>query len=187
MQAERPPLDGRAGLRRRLALLALSAALCLPALRPAAAEALDIQVSNRAFSHFALGSDRRVFGKLEFLGGIGYSSGNPLLGAISAIRFREDRQHFVAVLDTGHWLTGRVERSADGLLSGLADLEIRSMFDKNGEDENVKFRMDAEGLAIAGGELLVSFEVFHRIDAYPDPGFMEARPSRKLPLPFDRR
>ena len=187
MQAERPPLGGRAGFRRRLALLALSAALCLPALRPAMAEAIqDIPVSNRAFPHFVLGSDRRVFGKLEFLGGISYSSSNPLLGAVSAIRFREDRQHFVAVLDTGHWLTGRVERGADGLLSGLADLRIRSMFDRNGEDENVKYRMDAEGLAIARGELLVSFEVFHRIDAYPDPGFMESRPVRQLPLPFDR-
>jgi hypothetical protein len=171
----------------RLPILALSALLFLPVARPAAAEVSDVPVVNRAFSQFVLGSDQRTFGKLEFLGGISYSSGNALLGAISAIRFREDRENFVAVLDTGHWLTGRIERDAEGRLSGLADLKTRSMIDRDGQDEKVKGRMDAEGLALAKGEVLVAFEVYHRIDAYPDPGFMEARPKRRLPFPIERR
>lgn len=187
VQAERRPAAGRRGFRRRLVLLALSAALCLAPFGPAAARPDDVPVSSRAFSVFLPGSDRRVFGKLEFLGGISYASGNPLLGAVSSIRFRKDREHFVAVLDTGHWLTGRIERGADGMLLGVAGLKIRSMLDKNGQDETIKYRMDAEGLAIGKGELLVSFEGIHRIDAYPDPGFMEARPDRQLPLPIDRR
>ena len=153
----------------------------------AAADVIDLPVVNRAFSEFAIGSQKRTFGKLEFLGGLNYSSSNPLLGAVSSIRFREDHENFVAVLDTGHWLTGRVERDTEGRLSGLADLKARSMFNSEGQDENVKYQMDAEGLAIGKGELLVSYEVSHRIDAYPDPGFMEARPSRTLPLPFPRR
>ena len=168
---------------RSLAAIALSALLLLPPGGPAAAE--DVPVTSHAISRFMTGSDQRVFGRLEFLGGIAYSSVNPLLGSVSAIRFREDGQSFVAVLDTGHWLTGRVERDAEGRLSGLSGVDIRSMFDKNGRDGNRKFKMDAEGLAIRRGELLVSFEVMHRIDAYPDPGFMDARPKRRLRFPFD--
>ena len=183
MRADRAVTRRAAGPLRGLAAIVLSALLCLPLGRAAAAE--DVPVTSRAFSQFVTGSDQRVFGKLEFLGGIAYSSGNPLLGSVSAIRFREDGQHFVAVLDTGHWLTGRVERDAEGRLSGLAGVEIRSMFDRNGRDGNRKFRMDAEGLAIRKGELLTSFEVMHRIDAYPDPGFMEAKPKRRLRFPFD--
>ena len=174
-----------APLARGLRVLALSALLALPLVRPAMAEIADVPVTSRAFSQFVPGSGQRDFGKLEFLGGITYASGNALLGAVSAIRFREDRQSFVAVLDTGHWVTGRVVRDAEGRLSGLAEVKVRSMFDRDGQDENIKFKMDAEGLALRPGKALVSFEVFHRIDAYPDPGFMEARPKRRLPLPFD--
>jgi hypothetical protein len=185
VQAEPGPLTG--ALARSLPAIALSALLCLSLGRPASADISDVPVVNRAFSQFVLGSDQRVFGKLEFLGGISYSSSNPMLGAISAIRFREDRNHFVAVLDTGHWLTGRVERDAEGRLSGLADVKTRSMIDRDGQDEKVKGKMDAEGLALAKDEVLVAFEVFHRIDAYPDPGFMEARPKRRLKVPIERR
>ncbi len=171
---------------RGLAAAALAGLLCLSG--PAAAAGIeDVPVTNRVISRFKPGSDQRVFGKLEFLGGISYTSGNALLGAISAIRFREDRENFVAVLDTGHWLTGRIERDAEGRLSGLADVRARSMIDRDGEDEKVKGRMDAEGMALFRGEVLVAFEVFHRIDAYPDPGFMEARPSRRLKVPIERR
>ena len=175
------------GLLRGLHLIALSTALCLPLARPAAPDVIDLPVVNRAFSQFSLGSNQRMFGKLEFLGGISYSSSNPLLGAMSAIRFRKDRENFVAVLDTGHWLTGRIQRDAEGRLSGLADLKTESMVNSDGEDENVKYQMDAEGLAIGKGEIFVSFEALHRIDAYPDPGFMAAEPSHRLPLPFPRR
>jgi len=172
---------------RHLRRLALSTCLLLAGLQPAVDATLSVPVSSRTLSSFAFGSDKQVFGKLEFLGGLVYSSTAPLLGAVSAIRFREDREHFVAVLDTGHWLTGRVTRGSDGRLGGLADVEIRSMIDENGRDESVKARMDAEGLAIGDGELLVSYEGRHRIDAYPDPGFMEAKPSRRLPFPFPLR
>ncbi|WP_337182081.1 esterase-like activity of phytase family protein [Shinella sp.] len=171
---------------RSLPAIVLSALLCL-AVQPAAADAIEVPVSSRAITQFTRGSGQRIFGRLEFLGGIAYSSTSPLLGAVSAIRFREDRQNFVSVLDTGHWLTGRVERDAEGRLSGLADVRIRSMFSRDGGDENPKETMDAEGLAIGRGELLASFEGLHRIDAYPDPGFMEARPRRRLPLPIERR
>lgn len=172
---------------RGLVAAALSALLCLPFGRPAAAGVVDVPVTNHIISQFMPGSDQRVFGKLEFLGGISYTSGTALLGSLSAIRFREDRENFVAVLDTGHWLTGRVERDAEGRLNGLADVKTRSMIDRDGQDEKVKGRMDAEGVALVKGEVLVAFEVVHRIDAYPDPGFMEAPPKHRLKVPIERR
>jgi hypothetical protein len=187
VRAERIPRRHAGGLLRGLHLLAFTTALALPLAPVATAEIVDLPVVSRAFSEFAIGSNKRIFGKLEFLGGLSYSSSNPLLGAVSAIRFRKDHENFLAVLDTGHWLTGRIERDAEGRLGGLADLKTRSMFNSEGEDENVKYQMDAEGLAIGKGELFVSYEVVHRIDAYPDPGFMEARPTRSLPLPFPRK
>ncbi|MCO5152240.1 MULTISPECIES: esterase-like activity of phytase family protein [unclassified Shinella] len=172
---------------RGLQLLSATIALSLPLPTAATAEAVELPVTSNTITHFTFSSDQRTFGKLEFLGGISYSSSNPLLGAVSAIRFRPDHQDFVAVLDTGHWLTGRIERDAEGRLSGLADLKARSMLNDKGQDENVKYQMDAEGLALGTGEVLVSFENLHRIDAYPDPGFMEERPARRLALPIPLR
>ncbi|MDX3929742.1 MAG: esterase-like activity of phytase family protein [Shinella sp.] len=150
----------------------------------ASAQSVSVPVTGRAFSLFAVGSEARVFGKLEFLGGFTFSSSDALLGAISAIRFREDREHFVAVLDTGHWLTGKIQRDEEGRLSGLDGLAITSMLNAEGRNENEKYRMDAEGLALGHGELLVSYEQRHRIDLYPDPGFETSAPLRTLPLPF---
>ncbi|MCP8897342.1 esterase-like activity of phytase family protein [Shinella daejeonensis] len=183
MPAEPARHAARAVLRAALAGFVLS--FGLPA--AACAETLAIAVTSRPLERFLPGSDRRVFGRLEFLGGIVFSSRDPLLGAISSIRLRKDGENFVAVLDTGHWLTGRITRNAEGRLNGLADLNIRSMIDDKGRRENAKSRMDAEGLAIGRGELLVSYEFSHRIDAYPDPGFMDARPIRRLPFPFPKR
>ena len=167
----------------RHGLLALSVCLALAA--PALGDTLP--VSSRTLASFSYGTNQTVFGKLEYLGGITYSSTDPLLGAVSAIRFREDRAHFVAVLDTGHWLTGRITRDDDGKLSGLADLTVEPMLDEQGKAEPVKQRMDAEGMALGKGEVLVSYEGDHRIDAYPDPGFLTGKPKRRLSLPFPRR
>ncbi len=141
-----------------------------------------IPVKTRQIENFKIGSDQKVFGKLEFIGGIEMSSSNALLGAVSSIRFRPDGRSFVAVMDTGHWLEGRIERDAKGRLSGVSDLVGTSMMDSKGRSEQVKTRMDAEGLAFRDGEVLVSYEGFHRVDAYPDPGFAQSRPLRSIPF-----
>ncbi|WP_246752934.1 esterase-like activity of phytase family protein [Sinorhizobium sp. BG8] len=148
---------------------------------------IDVPVDSRTITAFAIGSPARVFDKLEFVGGITYSSNNALLGAVSSIRFRPDGTHFVAVLDTGHWLTGRIERDEGGALSGLADVRISPMLDAKGQESKVKYEVDAEGLALAEGKALVSYEQFHRIMAYPDPGFETSGPSGLLPLPYPTR
>jgi len=166
---------------RSLAVLLLSSALTSTS---ALARGVDLPVNCRTIENFAVGANTKTFGKLEFLGGITFSSSDKLLGAMSAIRFRPDGEGFVSVLDTGHWMTGRVVRDDAGHLSCLEGLRATSMLNAEGEDENVKYQMDAEGLAIGAGELLVSYEQFHRVDAYPDPGFADARPLRSLLIPF---
>ncbi|OJF92398.1 hypothetical protein AX760_06040 [Pararhizobium antarcticum] len=141
-----------------------------------------VPVSSRQITNFKIGSDQKRFGALEFVGGLEMSSSNALFGAMSAIRFRVDTTSFLSVLDTGHWLQGSVTRDPQGRLSGLADVTVTSMMDRQGRSERVKQMMDSEGLAFRNGQALVSFEQQHRVDVYPDPGFAQARPVASLPI-----
>ncbi|MGY5775341.1 esterase-like activity of phytase family protein [Rhizobium sp. LEGMi135b] len=137
-------------------------------------------------SKFRPGSDQTRFGALEFIGGLELSSDNALLGAVSAIRFRDDQRHFISVLDTGHWFTGAIERDQEGRLKGISDARIAPMIDRLGERDSGDGVMDAEGLALRGNHVLVSYEQYHRVDAYPDPGFEISPPDGGLPIPIPR-
>lgn len=137
-------------------------------------------------STFNSGSNETRFGALEFVGGLELSSDNVLLGAISAIRFRPDQRHFISVLDTGHWLTGAIERDQEGRLKGISDARITPMIDRHGGTDAGKGDMDAEGLALRGNHVLVSYEQYHRVDAYPDPGFEISPPDGTMPIPIPR-
>ncbi|TIX92604.1 esterase-like activity of phytase family protein [Rhizobium sp. P44RR-XXIV] len=139
-----------------------------------------------AISSFRPGSQETQFGALEFLGGLELSSDNALLGAISAIRLRPDQRQFVSVLDTGHWLTGTIERDDKGRLKGIAEARIMPMIDRYGGTDAGKGAMDAEGLALRGNHVLVGYEQNHRVDVYPDPGFEISPPDDSLPIPIPR-
>jgi len=156
------------------------------AVMPSAAATLPVSetvpVKSRQIENFKIGSDQKRFGKLEFIGGIEMSSSNALLGAISSIRFRPDRKSFLAIMDTGHWVEGEIERDEKGRLAGTSDLTVTSMIDTNGLSEQVKERMDCEGVALRDGEVLASYEGLHRVDIYPDPGFAQSPPLATLPI-----
>ncbi|MQX48420.1 esterase-like activity of phytase family protein [Sinorhizobium medicae] len=143
-----------------------------------------VPVKSRQLSQFRVGSNERLFGALEFIGGIEMTSANPLFGALSAIRFLPDGQSFVAVMDTGHWVKGAVIRDDAGGLEGLTDLTVTSITDANGEAQLEKWRVDSEGLALREGQAIVSFEQSPRIEVYPYPGFAEAKPVGQMALPF---
>lgn len=143
-----------------------------------------LSVRSRQITEFKVGSEATTFGALEFVGGIEMTSANPLLGALSAIRFRPGSDSFVAVMDTGHWVEGAVVRDEAGRLAGLTDLVVTSMTDANGVAQLEKWKADAEGLAFREGEAIVSFEQTPRVDIYPDPGFASSRPVGQLSLPF---
>ncbi|WP_275791175.1 esterase-like activity of phytase family protein [Pararhizobium gei] len=142
----------------------------------------SLPVQSRQIDTFKFGSGVTRVGKLEFIGGIEMSSSNALLGAISSIRFRPDGKHFLAVMDTGHWLEGEILRDDKGRLSGVSGVAATSMIDANGNAEQVKALMDCEGLALRAGEALVSCERRSRVDVYPDPGFAQSRPIASLPI-----
>ncbi len=146
-----------------------------------------VAVEARQIPEFRLGQANQPIGKLQFVGGLSLASDNWLFGALSSIRVRPDGQHFVMVLDTGHFLTGEITRDGNGLLSGLANVEITSMRDKLGRDDAQKYNMDSESLAFRGDDVLVSFEGLHRVDVYPGPDFVHQVPSASIPILMDPR
>lgn len=147
---------------------------------PAISFAQDaVQVRAKPISQFKSGSDQTVFGPLEFIGGIEFSSNDGRVQSLSSIRLRPDGTRFVSVLDTGEWLTGRIARDAAGRLSGLSDVAVSPILMRDGRAGS-KSASDAEGLALRDGEAFVSFEQRHRIEAYPDPGFERSKPSRDV-------
>ncbi|MGF9565670.1 esterase-like activity of phytase family protein [Neorhizobium sp. JUb45] len=148
---------------------------------------VDAPIEARAFHEFKAGNPETKFGALEFVGGLEYTSGNDLVGAVSSIRFRPDGRNFVAVLDTGHWMTGSIERDGQGRLSGMQDVRIMPMVDASGREPRSKGDIDAEGVTLRNGEAIVSFERRHRVDIYPDPGFETSRPRRTLDFLIPRR
>ncbi|RDJ09503.1 esterase-like activity of phytase family protein [Rhizobium grahamii] len=166
-----------------LIVIAIGLAAFVP---PALADG-SVEVRSRAITDFKIGSDETRFGPLEFLGGLEMVSPQRLFGSLSSIRFRQDKTHFVGVLDTGHWMTGRIERDPQGRLSGLADVAITPMTNRAGRTFEGKGHMDAEGLALHGNEILVSFEQDHRVDVYPDPGFEVSRAIDMVPIPFPKK
>lgn len=146
-----------------------------------AASTLDVTVTSRPIAVFKVGSNEKRFGRLEFVGGLIMSSSEPLFGAISSIRFMPDGKNFLAVLDTGHWMSGSIERGASGVLSGLSNVHIDPMLDRNGREAKRKVDMDAEGLALRADKALVSFEQKPRIDIYAYEDRATARPMGRLP------
>jgi len=168
----------------RVCLLAAVLAGCVSVGDPSAGGPAVIRASK--ISAFRFGSTVTKFGDLEFLGGLQMTSSNDLFGAASAIRLQPDRRHFISVLDTGHWWTGVIDRSPDGTLQGISEARITPIIDRFGKTHEGKGVMDAEGLALRGNTVLVSFEQNHRVDVYPDPGFETSPPSGFLPILMNR-
>lgn len=137
---------------------------------PAAGQEI-IEIDARPITTFEIGSSDNRFGPLEFVGGLELTSPSSDLGGMSAIRLLDDRQRFVGVMDTGMWYGGRIERDDEGRMTGIADFMVAPMRDAEGREEDRKWLVDAEGVAIDGDDILVSFERTHRVDRYSLAGF----------------
>lgn len=162
-------------------LCPVAAVLCVLYPVRMAASTLDVEVRARPISTFSVNSTQTQFGKLEFLGGLILDSSEPLFGAISSIRILSDGKTFIAVLDTGHWMRGEIERNANGVLSGLSRVKIDPMLDEQGNEAAIKSDMDAEGLALRGDRAFVSFEQIPRIQIFSSEDLSRAKPSGRLP------
>lgn len=146
-----------------------------------AAATVDVEVGARPISTFSVNSGQKQFGNLEFVGGLILDSSEPLFGAISSIRFLPDAKTFIAVLDTGHWMRGEIQRNSAGVLSGLADVKIDPMLDEQGREAARKSDMDSEGLALRGDRAFVSYEQIPRIEIFSTENLTAAKPSARLP------
>jgi hypothetical protein len=118
----------------------------------------------------------KIFGKLEYVGGLVLATKNGEMGAVSSIRLLDRGTKFISVMDTGHWATGTIERDGNGRMTGITDYRITSMKDPTGTGAHDKDDFDAESLTIGEHHVYVGFERYHRINAYPYPGFENAMP-----------
>jgi hypothetical protein len=124
------------------------------------------QIQSRQINNFKIGSTERHFGQLEFQGGLELWSGDPRFGSLSSFRFFEPGTKFIGVQDTGFVYSGSLAHDAKGAPSGFSEFRYRSIaeIEKRGEDD--KWETDAEGTAVEGNRLLISFERDHRITEY---------------------
>jgi hypothetical protein len=181
---------GRRRLAGALAAVLLSVALTAssPALEPETG-AVDIVVASRPIPRFdPNASSGSRFGAFDYVGGFAYSSRNPWLEGVSAIRMLP-ADRFLAVTDTGYWFAGTIRRDATGAPVGIGDARLAPLLDEAGRPPLRKGEADAEGLAVdAGGDALVSFERIPRIAVYADAASPFASRARLVkPLPIKRR
>lgn len=150
--------------------------------QPVKHQGQPIPVTAMQIPEFKRGAGR-IFGKLEYIGGLAMATKNGEMGAVSSIRLTDHGTKFISVMDTGHWATGTIERDAEGRPTGIADYRIIEMKDPSGNGAHDKDNFDAESLTIGDHHIYVGFERYHRINAYPYPGFVNAMPeSVQFPL-----
>ncbi|MBN9242036.1 MAG: esterase-like activity of phytase family protein [Mesorhizobium sp.] len=151
-------------MRRWTAPLAALAVLAFAA--PAAAGSASVEpiaVSSRPITQFRIGSAEKMFGPLEFAGGLEMTAPVRDFGALSAFRFLEPGAAFIGVADTGFWFFGAIEHDEAGRPSSVAGFRMQPMVDASGKAIAKKWEVDAEGLAVKDGIATVGFERNHRI------------------------
>jgi hypothetical protein len=126
-----------------------------------AAENITVEAS--PISQFKIGSTQTQFGRLKFVGGLQLSSVNKNFGSLSAFRFLDNGTQFLSVSDSGFWVSGLINRDESHKPVSMSTVVIASMTAAHTDKETQKRTTDAEGLAVNGSRLSVSFERTHRI------------------------
>jgi len=147
----------------RWTIAALFISLAVPAFADAAAPVERMEISTRPILNFRIGHDDKLFGPLEFVGGLEMTGSSRHFGALSAFRFLKPGSDFIGVADTGFWFFGSVEHDAEGRPSGISGFRMQQMVDKAGKPVSEKWHVDAEGLGVRDGIATVGFEREHRI------------------------
>ncbi len=148
------------------ALGALCAALLLAA--PAVAEPITVTAS--AIPAFEPNMPETTrFGALRFIGGLELDSSNSHFGGLSGIQVGPDGETLLMVSDLGSLFHARLTES-EGRPTGLADVELWPLGDRNGHTLGGKYGSDAESLRSAPGagldRVLVGFERDNRVIEY---------------------
>ena len=162
------------------AAIALAGALSLAGLQ-ASAEDISVTMQAATVNHFRIGSDQLQFGALTFAGGLELAADTRHFGAVSAMRFRDAGKRFIAVTDTGFWLTGEVTRDESGHPTGWTNVRMREIEGPDGKPLTNKYEADAEGLALGERQVTVGFERYHRLTDYAlDEDGMPGKPLRNV-------
>ena len=119
----------------------------------------------------------------EHVGSWVWRSSVERFGGFSGMELSADGLDFAAVSDRGTIAQGRLERDADGRVTGVGQATLRPLRDSKGQALTGRFT-DAEGLAMAAdGSLYVSFEGYARVAYFTSPEAAAERLSR--PEAFD--
>jgi hypothetical protein len=128
---------------------------------PQPPEKIEIRV--RPIDAFQPGEpERRIFGSLEFRGGLELSSTSKGFGGLSSIRVASDGANFLAITDKADWLRGRIVYR-DNRPIGIAGAEMAPMLGSGGQAITARGWYDTEALAWDGGVAHVALERVHRI------------------------
>lgn len=120
-------------------------------------------------------------GALRYVGGLVLASDDPRFGGYSGLAVDPDGKGAWAISDLGHWLRLEFALSGDGVPTAVTAARLLILRDANGRAMQRKADNDAEALRrLAGGTWLVSFERWHRLWIYEQPG---GRAVMHLPLP----
>jgi len=159
---------------------ALVALLCVCAVTVEAAPAEPMEVHARPVDRFEIGSDEKLFGPLEFVGGLEMTSSSSDFGALSSFRFLTPGADFIGVADTGFWFFGSIGRDEQGRPAGIDNFRMTQFVDGAGKPIMRKWEVDAEGLDVRDGVATVGLERNHRVAQFDiDPDNMKA-PVRQL-------
>ncbi|QND50767.1 hypothetical protein HB779_01835 [Phyllobacterium sp. 628] len=144
------------------------------------------EITARPIVDFRIGSTETRFGDLEFVGGLELRSKNNDFGGLSAFRYLDSGKAFLGITDTGFWYAGEMQRDAKGLPVSVTDFRLAPIQSADGTAVEGKSNSDAEGMAVSGKTVTVTFERVHRIAEYDlDLKNFASRP-KELPLPVPR-
>ncbi len=127
--------------------------------RPSAAR--DIPLTATRLTAFSPAHPaEKIFGQLEFLGGLVLKSDDPDFGGLSALLLEPNGSDFIALTDRAHWFTGQI-RSEDGAPVGIDKARLVPMLAWDGRLLRRTRLFDSEGLTRQDGRLVVSVERTH--------------------------
>lgn len=104
----------------------------------------------------------RLFGALQFRGGLVLKSTYKEFGGLSALHLEPDGQRFLAVSDHGYWLRGAIVYR-DQKPAAIADAEMALILGPDGRPLNRRGWYDTESLAVAKDAVYVGIERVNEI------------------------
>jgi hypothetical protein len=172
----------------RRALLAATAGLIAT---PAPARLLDgpvaIEVAATPIVGFHIGDEtRRLFGPLEFRGGLVLSARHPDFGGFSGLSLGADGTRLLAISDQGSWLEAELSYE-QGRPSGLAGARLSPILDAEGKPLAATRAFDTEALCLNGGVAYIGIERVNQVLRFDFARHGVAARGRPLRLPESLR